>query len=67
MFLVSVPRIFKITGKATVVESLFNKLTEEISAFYNSFENSITCIGMLRKVAILEVSRIPLSTGVAGL
>ena len=33
MFPVSVPRIFEIVGWATVMDTLFSKVTEEISAF----------------------------------
>ena len=47
MFSVSVPRIFEITGKASVVESLLSKVTGEISVFCNSVKKSNTCIGML--------------------
>ena len=52
MFSVSVPRIFEIIGKTSVVESL-SKVTGEISAFCNSVKKSNTCIGMFRKVALL--------------
>ena len=31
-----------------MLESLFSKKTDEISAFYNSASNSIECIGILR-------------------
>ena len=47
-FPVNVLRIFKIAGTASVLESLFSKKTDEISAFYNSASNSIGCIGILR-------------------
>ena len=67
MFSVSVPRIFEITGKAPVVESLPSKVTGEISAFCNSVKKSNTCIGMFRKVALLEISSNLLLTGVARL
>ena len=49
------------------METLFRKVTGEISAFYNFAEISNTCIGMLRKVAFLEISRSPLLTAIAGL
>ena len=67
MFLVSVTRILYIIGKSTVMESIFSKVTGKISSFYNSLENSITFIGMLRKAALLEILRNSLSTRVAGL
>ena len=35
MFLVRVPRIFEIAGWASVMDTLFSKVTGEISAFYN--------------------------------
>ena len=57
---------FKICWKASVVESIFSKATEEISVFYNSFENSITQIVIFRKEALLEISRNSLLNGVAG-
>ena len=62
MFLVSVPRIFKVAGRSSVVEP-----AGESSAFCNSFEKSITYIGMFRKVALLEILRSCLLTGVVGL
>ena len=37
-------------------ESIFGKLMGEISAFYNSVENSVTSFGVFREVA-LEISR----------
>ena len=55
MFPVSVLRISKIAMRAPVVDSLFIKATGEISVIYNSFKNSITCIGKFRKVALLEI------------
>ena len=57
MFLVSVPRIFEIAGKASVVESPLSEVTGKISAFCNSAKNSNLC--MFRKVALLEISRSP--------
>ena len=65
MFSVSVKRIFEISGKASVVESLLSEVTGEISEFCNSAKSSNTCIGMFRKVALLEMLRNPLLTGVA--
>ena len=64
MFSESVPKNFEITKKASVVESLLSKVAGEISAFYNSVENSNSCIGIFRKVALLEISRNPLFTGI---
>ena len=55
MFPVSVLRISKIALKAPVVDQLFIKATGKISVFYNFAENSITCIVMFRKVALLEI------------
>ena len=46
------------------METLFSKVTGEISAFCNFAEISYTCIGMFRKVAFLES---PLLTAVAGI
>ena len=40
---VSVTRIFE---TVSVAKPFFSKVTGEITAFYNSAENSITCIGM---------------------
>ena len=55
MFSVSVLRISKIAMRVPVVYSRFIKASEKIYVFYNSVENSITCINMLRKVALLEI------------
>ena len=41
VFPLSVPRTFKIAGRASMVESLFSKVTET-SAFCNSVEKSNT-------------------------
>ena len=49
------------------MRSLFIKVTSQISAFYKSVGNSITCIGMFDNVAHLKVSRNSLLTIVAGL
>lgn len=57
LVLVRAPRIFKIIRRSPVVESVFHKVPGKISAFNNSFEESITCIGMFRKVAVLEFPR----------
>lgn len=65
--LVNVTRILKIAGNWSVVESSFSKVTGEMLAFYNSVENSIRCIGMFGKWAILEISKKSLSIRVAGL
>ena len=64
MIPVSVPRTFKITERVSLVESLFIKATKETSVFYNSAENSVTCISMFRREALLEISRNSLLTGV---
>ena len=55
MFSVSVLRISKIAMRVPVVYSRFIKASEKIYVFYNSVENSITCINMFRKVALLEI------------
>lgn len=65
--LVNVTRILKIAGNWSVVESSFSKVTGEMLAFYNSVENSIMCIGMFGKWAILEISKKSLSIRVVGL
>ena len=49
----------------SVVESFFSKETGKISAFCNSVENSITCMGRLQKVTRLENRANFLLTGVA--
>ena len=49
------------------METLFSKVTGEISAFCNFGEISNTCIRMFRKVAFLGILRSPLLTAVAGL
>ena len=63
-FLQSLPKIFEIAGRASVVESTFSKVTEEISTF-RKFENSTSCLGIFRKVTLLEAQRNSLLTGVA--
>ena len=40
------PRTFKIAGIAYVVESHFDKVTENVFPQYNSVENSITWISI---------------------
>ena len=50
-----------------MMETLFSKVTGEISAFCNFAEISSMCIDMFRKEAFLEISRSPLLTAVAGL
>ena len=66
MFPMSVPITFKIAATASLVESLFSKVTGEISAFCNSVENSIICIGIIEKVALLVISINSLLTGAVG-
>ena len=39
-----VSRIFKIAMRTSVMESFVSKVSREISAYYNSVENSIMCI-----------------------
>ena len=51
---------------ASVVESLFSSVICEVFAFYNSAENSVTCIGIFREVALLEILRKFLFTGISG-
>ena len=63
----SVTRIFGITEKAPVVESLLFQITGEIAAFSNSVKNSNTYLDIFRKVTLLETSENPLITGVAHL
>ena len=46
---------------------VFSKVTGEVSAFYNSIENSIRCISMFWKVSLLEILRKLLSIGVENL
>lgn len=47
-FSVSVPRLFKIAGTASVLESLFSEKTDEFPAFYNSVRSSTMCSGILQ-------------------
>ena len=55
-----------------MVESIFSKVTEENSAFYKCFENSIRCssinisISISIEGALLEISRSSLLTSVTG-
>ena len=68
MFTVSVARVFKIPERATVVESPLNKVTGiTSSAFYNSVKNSVTWVGIFRKMAVLQIWRNTLLMRVAGL
>ena len=64
IFSVSVPIIFVIVGRASVMYTLFSKVIGEISAFCNIAEISNSCIGMFRKVALLEIPKSPLLTAV---
>ena len=66
MFLTSIPRFFKIAGRAYAVESLFGKITREISAFYSSGEKSIKreCLEISIREILIEISRHSLLTGV---
>ena len=66
MFPASVPRIFKFTWRTSVAESFSSEVTEKVFAFYNSVENSITFIDIIRKVALPEILRNFFFTGVAG-
>ena len=61
----SVPRIFEIVGRASLMESVFSKVTGKISTFHDSVVNCITFSGMFRNVALLEISRNSLLGGVA--
>ena len=59
-------RIFKITGKASVVESLLLKSNRNFFVLQFSQENEHVR-GIFRKVALLEISGISFLTGVSGL
>ena len=52
MFLVSVPRIFKIALRVSCGETT-TKVACEISAFCNFVKNSITLSGIFQKVVLL--------------
>ena len=52
----SVPKNSEIAEIVSEMESFFDKVTEEIFAYYNSVKNSVTFIGMLSKVVFLEIS-----------
>ena len=77
MFPANAPLFSEIAGRVSMAESLFSKSIAEISAFYNSVQSSITCIGIFqkvitcigifRKVALLEISRNSLSIWASGL
>ena len=60
MFPVSIPRIFEINGKVSVVELLLSEVAGEISTFCISVENFNTRIGMSQKVVLLEIWKSPL-------
>ena len=60
-------RTFKIAGRGSSVESHFGKVTKNVIPAYNSVENSVTCIGVFQKVALLETSRNSLLTRISGL
>ena len=64
MFPLYAPRIFEIAVRASVVQSLFSKLTET-SAFCESLKNHVH--GMFQKETLLEISKSPLLIGFAGL
>ena len=49
---------------STCVGSFFNKVTKEISGFYNSVEYSVMQIVLFQKVALLEIPGNSLLTGV---
>ena len=67
MFLVSVPRIFKIAWRMSLIESPHSNVTGKTSAFYNSFGNFVKCIGMFQKVALPLISRKSILTRLASL
>ena len=66
MFLVSVPRIFKIAMRASCGETT-SKVACEISAFYNFVGNSHSVIGMFLIVVLIEISKNSFLTRVASL
>ena len=49
------------------MESLFSKITGEITAFCNTIENFVTFIGIFLRVAFLEISVSSLIIKTAGL
>lgn len=53
-FPLTVPWIFNVALRMSVVESFFSKETGKNSAFCNSVQNSITCMSRLQKVTRLE-------------
>ena len=67
MFLVSVPRIFKIAWRRPVVESPDSSVTRKTSTFYNSFGNFVKSIGTFQKVALPLISRKSILTRLASL
>ena len=66
MFLVNVPRIFKIAVRASCGETT-SKVACEISTFYNFVENSHSVIGMFLIVVLVEISKNSFLTRVASL
>ena len=67
MFLLSVPRIFRIVMRASCGETT-SEVVCEISAFYNFLEISITSIiGIFRKVVFLKILKNSLLTIVTSL
>lgn len=58
MFSVSVPIIFEISTTGSVVESILIKRHTKFPALSNPVKNSVVCIGMFQKVALLEFSEI---------
>ena len=60
MFLVNVPKIFKIAMRA--YSETISKVTCKISGFCNFVENYHSIIGMFQKVFLPEISKNPLLT-----
>ena len=60
MFLVNVPKIFKIAMRA--YSETISKVTCKICGFCNFVENYHCIIGMFQKVFLLEISKNPLLT-----
>ena len=56
MLPMSVPRIFKVVGRASLMDTLFSTVTGEISAFFNIAKMSNSCFSIFRKLALLENS-----------
>ena len=57
MFPVNFARMIKSVGSESMVENFW--VIRENSIFHNSIKISITCIGMFRKEALLEISKNP--------